>query len=141
MKECLEAANEDFEVVVFTASHSCYANVVLDYLDPTATLIHHRLFREHCMLTQGVYIKDLRIISNRRLQDMVIVDNAAYSYGHQLENGVPIISWYDNPDDYELRRLIDYMKVLAAAEDVRTVNRETFHLSSFCEDYMGEIVS
>jgi TFIIF-interacting CTD phosphatase-like protein len=32
-----------FEVVVFTASLSNYANIVLDMLDPTNELIHHRL--------------------------------------------------------------------------------------------------
>ena len=26
--------SEYFEIIIFTASHSCYANVVLDYLDP-----------------------------------------------------------------------------------------------------------
>ena len=33
------------EVIIFTASHECYANVVLDYLDPEKRLISHRLFR------------------------------------------------------------------------------------------------
>ena len=34
IKECLEVANEFFEVVVFTASHKWYADVILDYIDP-----------------------------------------------------------------------------------------------------------
>jgi CTD small phosphatase-like protein 2 len=55
---------------------------VLDYLDPTHELIEHRLYRESCIDTEeGVYIKDLRIIKNRRLEDIVIVDNAVYSFG------------------------------------------------------------
>lgn len=49
--------------MVFTASHSCYANVVLDYLDPNHKYIQYRLFRENCIQTEeGVYIKDLRVI-------------------------------------------------------------------------------
>jgi len=32
--KCLQELSKIFELVVFTASHSCYANVVLDYLDP-----------------------------------------------------------------------------------------------------------
>jgi CTD small phosphatase-like protein 2 len=28
-----------YEIIVFTASHGCYANVVLDYLDPNKNLI------------------------------------------------------------------------------------------------------
>lgn len=38
-RECLLEANKYFEVIVFTASHSCYADVVLDCLDPTNELI------------------------------------------------------------------------------------------------------
>lgn len=34
-----------FELIVFTASHSCYANVVLDYLDPDKVIFQHRLYR------------------------------------------------------------------------------------------------
>jgi CTD small phosphatase-like protein 2 len=68
------------EIIVFTASHSCYANVVLDHLDPKKDLIQHRLFRESCIQTEeGIYVKDLRVI-NRELKDIVIVDNAAYSF-------------------------------------------------------------
>lgn len=32
--EILKKLSKNFEVIVFTASHSCYANVVIDYLDP-----------------------------------------------------------------------------------------------------------
>ena len=30
---------------------------------------------------EGVHIKDLRIIKNRNLKDVIIVDNAVYSFG------------------------------------------------------------
>lgn len=45
---------------------------------------------------EGVYIKDLRIIKNRNLKDMVIIDNAVYSFGFQLDNGIPILPFYDD---------------------------------------------
>jgi CTD small phosphatase-like protein 2 len=94
-------------VVVFTASHECYAAVVLDYLDPKAKYISHRLFREHCWQTEeGVYIKDLRVLRNRDLANVLLVDNAAYSYYFQLENGVPIIPYYDDKTDKELLSLL-----------------------------------
>jgi CTD small phosphatase-like protein 2 len=78
------------EVIVFTASHACYASKVLDYLDPTGKMIHHRLFRDSCVTTdevhisnfmQGVHIKDLSILLDRDMKDVVLVDNAAYSFG------------------------------------------------------------
>lgn len=80
--DCLRQANEQFQVVVFTASHQSYADVVLDWLDPKRELIQYRLYRDSCMETEeGVFIKDLRIIKNRKLKDIVIVDNAVYSFG------------------------------------------------------------
>ncbi|CAG9327835.1 unnamed protein product [Blepharisma stoltei] len=139
-REVLVEANKDFEVIVFTASHQCYADVVLDYLDPTRELIHHRLYRDNCIMSQGIYIKDLRVLANRRLQDIVIIDNAAYSFGYQIDNGIPIISWHDDRYDKELFNLSDYIKVLAKVPDIREVNRKTFRLSSFYEDYIEQFL-
>lgn len=109
--ECLREANKYFQVVVFTASHQSYADVVLDYLDPNHELIQYRLYRESCVQTkEGVYIKDLRIIKNRAMENICIVDNAVYSFGFQLDNGIPIIPYYDDPNDEELHHLVFYMK-------------------------------
>jgi len=33
------------------------------------------------------------------MKDMLLVDNAAYSFGFQLENGLPIIPFYDSKED------------------------------------------
>lgn len=138
LKECLEEANKLFEVMVFTASHQCYADAVLNYLDPDRRLIHHRLYRNNCISINGANIKDLRIFTNRNLKDVVLVDNNAFSFAYQLDNGVPIISWYDDPADMELKHLIAYMKILALAEDVREVNRRTFSLHTFHKDYIRD---
>lgn len=127
-------------MIVFTASHRCYADVVLNYLDPTGELIHHRLYRDNCLVSDGVFIKDLRIF-NRRLSDVVIVDNAAYSFAYQIDNGIPIISWYDDKNDIELQNLISYLRTLAKQEDIRELNRKTFKLKTFYEDYRDKFNS
>jgi CTD small phosphatase-like protein 2 len=44
-------------------------------------------------------VKDLRIL-NRELKDIVLVDNAAYSYAFQAENGIPIIPYFNGDTDY-----------------------------------------
>jgi CTD small phosphatase-like protein 2 len=98
--EILEALYKKFELVVFTASHKCYANAVIDYLDPRKELIQHRLYREHCYVTsKGEFVKDLRIL-NRELKNVVLVDNAAYSYAFQSQNGIPIIPYFNGDSDY-----------------------------------------
>lgn len=132
--EILKEMSALFEIIVFTASHSCYANVVLDYLDPKKQYIHHRLFRENCVQTpEGVYVKDLRIFANRDLNDLILVDNAAYSFGNQIQNGIPIIPYYNNKEDMELKSLMPYLRVLAESKDLTEVIRQTFKLEQYTQ--------
>jgi CTD small phosphatase-like protein 2 len=144
--ECLRELSEYYEIIVFTASHACYANVVLDYLDPNEQYIQQRLFRDSCVVTdEGVHIKDLRVIGNRNLQDVILVDNAAYSFAFQIENGVPIIPFYDNKADQELRHLIPYLKFLSSVKDVRDINKQTFKLHQYSsfdspEDVLDKVI-
>jgi CTD small phosphatase-like protein 2 len=44
----------------------------------------------------GFFIKDLRIIANKHLKDMLIVDNLAHSFGFQIENGIPILEYHND---------------------------------------------
>ena len=90
------------------------------------------LFRDSCVITEeGVHIKDLRVI-NRDLKDMILVDNAAYSFGYQIDNGVPIIPYYDNKTDEELKDLLEFIKTkILPAKDVRKVISSTFQLKRF----------
>lgn len=59
----------------------------------------------------------------RRLEDTIIIDNSPNSYQFQPENGIPIISWYDDPDDRELMKMIAPLSLLAddRVDDVRPV--------------------
>ena len=57
-------------------------------------LFDYRLYRQHCVeLTHDLYLKDLSKL-NRPLSQMVLVDNSAYSYAMQLDNGIPILPFY-----------------------------------------------
>jgi len=80
-----------------------------------------------------MHVKDIRII-NRNLSDMVLVDNAAYSYAFQLENGIPILPYYEG-SDYELAALEHYLDEIDRSGDVRELNKATFkfhHYTKFC---------
>lgn len=83
-RECLAEVGKLYEVIVFTASHKCYADPILDYLDPEGTLIQHRLYRESCIeAKKKLFVKDLRILgTNRPLSKTILVDNAIYSFGY-----------------------------------------------------------
>lgn len=68
-------------------------------MDPSGNLIYGRLFREDCIKVEsGCYLKDLRIL-NRDLKNVVLIDNSAFSYAFQIDNGIPIIPYLDNKKD------------------------------------------
>ena len=45
MLEMLQKLKPHAEIIVFTASHHSYADIILDYIDPNNELFDHRLYR------------------------------------------------------------------------------------------------
>jgi TFIIF-interacting CTD phosphatase-like protein len=63
---------------------------------------------------------------------MVLVDNAAYSYSFQIENGIPILPFYEGKD-FELTALEEYLLKIENVHDVREFNRSIFQLEKYAE--------
>jgi len=82
----------------------------------------------------GFFIKDLRIIKNRDLKDMVIVDNLLHSFGLQIDNGIPILEFIDNKHDTELLNLQKYLLSAAELYDIRYYNRRYLRLRELAEE-------
>ena len=106
-----------YEVVIFTASISKYASPLLDILDNEKN-IKYRLYRDHCTYINGIYIKDLKKL-NRSLKDLIIVDNSPIAYAFDADNGLPIKTWVEDPNDKELMKLIPILEFLSKVKDVR----------------------
>ena len=126
-KQFLESVSHSFEVVIYTASQHCYADKLLDLVDRDNKLIHHRLFRHHCINVEGNYVKDLRVLG-RDLSKTVIIDNSPPAFTYQIDNGIPIISWYDEEDDTELLKMIPVLEKLDSLADVRPAIKKYFQM-------------
>jgi len=97
-----------YEVIIYTASLSKYADTLMDMMDPKGYCTA-RLFREHCAFVNGVFVKDMSVLG-RDMKDTILIDNSPTSYMLQPECGLPILSWYEDPSDTVL---LDYMPMLS----------------------------
>ncbi|KAG8842248.1 hypothetical protein FRB91_004290 [Serendipita sp. 411] len=117
VEEFLRRMGELYEVIVYTASVSKYADPVLDKVD-THKAVSYRLFRESCYNHRGNYVKDLSMLG-RPLDTCIILDNSPASYLFHPNNAVPVTTWFNDPLDTELTDLIGFLTDLADVEDVR----------------------
>ena len=117
VKEFLEKMSKKFEIIIFTASISKYAGPLLDILDKDKNC-SFRLFREHCTLLNSSFVKDLKKLG-RNLKDVIIVDNSPMAYLLNSDNGLPILTWFDDKNDKELFKIIPILDFLSSVPDVR----------------------
>ena len=113
----LQRLSKLYEIVIFTASVSKYADPLLDLLDKD-NYCSFRLFREHCTMIGVTFVKDLNKLG-RDLKDVIIVDNSPLSYSFNKENGIPILTWFSDKNDKELLNLIPILEFLSCVNDVR----------------------
>jgi Dullard-like phosphatase family protein len=137
IEKSLTEIQKDYVIIVYTASHQSYADSVLNYIDPDNKFIQYRLYRHNCVKVQMesdfIYVKDLRIFKSVPIEDMVMIDNSVLSFAFHLENGIPILPYYNNPDDYELKALTNYLTSIANVDDLREENRRRIKMDYFLQ--------
>ena len=117
VSEFLKNMGKIYEIVIFTASVSKYADPLLDIIDKEKNC-KFRLFREHCTPINTCYVKELKKLG-RELKNIIIVDNSPMSYALNPENGIPINTWFDDKSDRELYNISSILEFLSFVPDVR----------------------
>ena len=75
-------------------------------------------------------MKDLDIILDRDKKNLIIVDNSIVSFAFDLDNGVPINSFFGSEEnDKELLFLYSFLEEVAEQPDVRKNIQSSFRLS------------
>ena len=126
-EKALNIIKDKYIIVVFTASHSTYADAVLNFMDPNNKYFKYRLYRNNCTSVKyegkEIYIKDLTVFKNIDLKNIIIIDNSVVSFTYQLNNGMPILPYYDSERDNELICLAYYLMRIFDYEDLREANK------------------
>ena len=135
-KKTLNLIKRHYHIVIFTASHQAYADAVLDFMDPNKKYFKYRLYRNNCSLVNvdgaQFYVKDLDIFNeDYDLKDIVIIDNSVLSFIYHLENGIPIVPYYNEDKDGSLYVVGLYLMHIYKENDLREANKKYINLESF----------
>ena len=135
-KKTLNLIRKKYHIVIFTASHQAYADAVLNFMDPLNKYFKYRLYRNNCSFVDidGVqfYVKDLDIFDEfYDLKDIIIIDNSVLSFIYHLENGIPIVPYYNEDKDGSLYVVGLYLMHIFKENDLREANKKYINLDSF----------
>ena len=138
-EETMELIKEQYHIVIYTASHQSYADAVLNYMDPHNKYTKYRLYRNNCVQAnvcgRKFYIKDLDIFDKYYdLKNIVIIDNSVLSFAYHLNNGIPIVPYYDSEEDSELSILGYYLLSIYQYDDLREANKIHIRIDYYLEE-------
>jgi hypothetical protein len=86
------------------------------------------------------YVKDLNIFNdNYDLKDIIIIDNSILSFAYHINNGIPVVPFYDSNQDSELPLLSFYLLSIVSYKDLREVNKEHIRLEYYLSQFKKEI--
>ena len=101
-----EEIKKNYEIIVFSLFDKKNADYIIDAFEGKEKYIDYRLYREHCIVRDNEFIKDLSRIG-RNIEKMIIVDNLPQCFMLQKENGINIRSyWEEDKNDVVLLDLI-----------------------------------
>lgn len=74
------------------------------------------LDRENCTVYQNSFIKDFRIVASDKFkkEDIILLDNKVISFAYNMYQGIPILPFYDDQQDTELRDIVPFLKSLSS---------------------------
>ena len=141
-EEAIIRISKLYNIVIYTASHASYADSVLNFIDPENKYFYNRLYRSNCIDIKyngtDIYIKDLNIFEGYDLKDILIVDNSVLAFAFHLDNGIPILPYYDSQKDFELLFCAFYFESIFQYDDLREINKKYMKLDYYLNKALKE---
>ena len=115
----MRTLSRHYDLAIFTAAEQVYADLILQRISQATTKepafqFKYKKYREHCQRVslgkRQFLVKNLDVFLDYGLDlnNVVIIDNLPVSYIKNKQNGIPIKSFYGEPDR-ELFKLLHYL--------------------------------
>ncbi len=128
MMEFIQRMSRLYDLAVYTASARDYADAVMDSIDPSRSIFCARLYREHCIPMGQMNIKNM---ANFDGKNVFLLDNLIYSFAFNIDQGIPICAFVDDPQDVELQDLAEMLENLPNYESLNALLQDLLGLNEF----------
>ena len=136
INEFLEEVGKYYELIIFTTATQDYADTLIDAIEEDKIYFEHRFYRNHAIIINNDFVKDLRRIG-RPLDKIIIIDNMPQNFRLQKENGIMIKPFWGE-DNYDTV-LFDLIPILVnIAKDGGDIRKG---LVKYKEDILKKISS
>ena len=132
----LEEMGHYYELVIWTSATESYANSLIDAIEYEKKYFDFILFREHAIIIDNDFVKDLTRIG-RDLDRVIMIDDMPQNFRLQKDNGINIKPFFgDDMDDMALYDLVPILKHIAESRnDVR------IELNKYREEIIKKVTS
>lgn len=132
----LRTLSQYFEIIIYSGGSKVYTERIVEKIDPNKEYISWVLDRSNCILRdKSLYIKDLRLLKNRDLKNIVIIDNMAFSFFNQMKNGIYIPAYEGADTDVELLIIMKFLLTLPTVPDVRPLVDDFAGVTKLLDSY------
>ncbi len=130
-KEMINMIKDNYFICIYTSCEKFYADYLIQTLDVFDDIFLIKLYRDKCFKIhtkeENIFIKDLRIINQVNLNDIIIVDSSAIHFGLFYKNGIPISPYNKkNENDRELLNLGILLNNMYKIKDIGNFIESTF---------------
>lgn len=76
------------------------------------------------------------MLRGRKLEDIIIIDNAIENFGGQIENGIYIPSFFGDENDRELSKVFNFLLSVSKTKDVRPFVKQFSGILNLFQEYI-----
>ena len=138
----LDKVNKYYEVWIYSAGETEYVQDIISVLDPNHIYFKGALTRNNCAMCEidGVIIpmKNLCVITNRKRENILIIDDAIHVWPNDLGNIIPIKPFKGNPKDNTFKNILKLVVMLYSSTDISRRLQKSIPLISYIKGMLED---
>ena len=154
LREVLLSLRKKFNLFVFTQGQNKISERLVEIIEKEGPIFSGCFYRSECTelstLKETFFVLDFSVFDNINLDETLLIDSSIMHFAFQLGNGVPVLPFFDNKNDAELKTLAKFLmsagddetlkafckKHLKLEEKYKEINEETYNEQVF-QRYLG----